>query len=60
MQNVRIIKEDVYYVGVNDRRITMFENTHPIQHGMAYNSYLILDEKTVYWIRLIKRGPNNF
>ena len=60
MQNVRIIKDDVYYVGVNDRRITMFENTHPIQHGMAYNSYLILDEKTVLLDTIDKAGAQQF
>ena len=47
MHNVKTIINDVYYVGVNDRRITLFENTHPVERGMAYNSYVILDEKTV-------------
>ena len=33
--------------GANDRRISRFENQHPVPNGMSYNSYLLLDEKTV-------------
>ena len=47
MQNVRQIREDLYNIGANDRRITMFENAHPVPKGMSYNSYLLLDKKTV-------------
>lgn len=47
MHNAQLITNDVYYVGVNDRRISLFENTHPVPRGIAYNSYLIRDEKTV-------------
>ncbi|SMO43268.1 Flavorubredoxin [Saccharicrinis carchari] len=36
---------DVYYVGVNDRRTHLFENMWPIDRGVAYNSYVIDDEK---------------
>lgn len=60
MQNTRLIKDGVYYVGVNDRRITMFENTHPVSHGMAYNSYLIIDEKTVLLDTIDKAGAQQF
>jgi len=60
MQNTRKIKEDVFYVGVNDRRITWFENTHPIKRGMAYNSYLIIDEKTVLLDTIDKAGAQQF
>ncbi len=35
----------VKYIGVNDRDLDLFESQYPIQKGMAYNSYLILDEK---------------
>lgn len=41
------IVQDVYWVGVNDRRTSLFEGIWPIPRGVSYNSYLILDEKTV-------------
>lgn len=47
MKYVRKIKEDLYWVGVNDRRIALFENVYPVPQGVSYNSYLLLDEKTV-------------
>ena len=37
--------KDVYYVGVNDYNIDLFEGQFPVENGMAYNSYVILDEK---------------
>ena len=40
------IKEDLYYVGVNDRTKHLFENLWPLPKGVSYNSYLITDEKT--------------
>lgn len=46
MQNVRQIAEGIYWVGANDRRIERFENMFPLTNGVAYNAYLILDEKT--------------
>ncbi|BDR81076.1 FprA family A-type flavoprotein [Clostridium tetani] len=47
MYCVRKITEDLYWVGGNDRRLALFENIHPIPRGVSYNSYLLLDEKTV-------------
>lgn len=47
MQCVRKVTEDLYWVGGNDRRLELFENIHPISRGVSYNSYLLLDEKTV-------------
>lgn len=40
------IKEDLYYLGVNDRTRHLFENLWPLPKGVSYNSYLITDEKT--------------
>lgn len=40
------IKEDLYYLGVNDRTKHLFENLWPLPKGVSYNSYLITDEKT--------------
>ncbi len=40
------ITNDVKYVGVNDRKIDLFEGQFDVPNGMAYNSYAIVDEKT--------------
>ena len=47
MHNVRNITENLYWIGANDRRLALFENIHPIPEGVSYNSYMLLDEKTV-------------
>lgn len=39
------ITDNLYHIGVNDREITMFEGQFMVENGMAYNSYLIVDEK---------------
>ena len=39
------ITNDIRYVGVNDRDIDLFEGQYVVPNGMAYNSYVILDEK---------------
>lgn len=39
------ITKDIRYVGVNDHEIDLFEGQYVVKHGMAYNSYLIMDEK---------------
>ena len=41
------IANQIYYVGVNDRQKTLFENMWPLPYGVSYNAYLIVDEKTV-------------
>ena len=40
-----MIKEDIIYIGVNDKEIDLFEGQYDVPNGMAYNSYIILDEK---------------
>ena len=47
MKCIREITEDLFWVGANDRRLALFENIHPLYHGVSYNSYVLLDEKTV-------------
>ena len=47
MYCVQPITADILYVGASDRRQTLFENIYPIPRGVSYNSYLVLDEKTV-------------
>ena len=39
------VTNDIRYIGVNDHRIDLFEGQYAVPNGMAYNSYLILDEK---------------
>lgn len=39
------LTNDIIYIGVNDRNVTLFEGQYKVKNGMAYNSYLILDEK---------------
>ena len=39
------ITPSIHWVGGNDRRIALFENMFPLDNGVAYNSYLIMDEK---------------
>jgi flavorubredoxin len=45
MYNKRPIAENIYYVGVNDRKNELFEDYLPIPQGITYNSYVIIDEK---------------
>ncbi len=47
MHCVRKVTEDLYWVGANDHRLNLFENIHPISRGVSYNSYLLMDKKTV-------------
>ena len=47
MYCVRKMTEDLYWVGASERRLNLFENAYPLTNGVSYNSYLLLDEKTV-------------
>ena len=40
------ISDNIIYIGVNDHKIDLFEGQYAVPNGMAYNSYVILDEKT--------------
>lgn len=55
MLKVRL-SDDIYYLGCNDRRTSLFENIWPIVNGISYNSHLIVDEK----IALIDTIERNF
>ena len=59
------ISNDIFYIGVNDREIDLFEGQYDVPNGMAYNSYVIKDEKiavmdtvdknfTIEWLSNIK------
>ena len=47
MHNIQTVNNDLVYVGASDRRLALFENIYPIPRGVSYNSYLLLDGKTV-------------
>ena len=45
MQISQHIKDNIHWVGASDRRLALFENMFPLPNGVAYNSYLIMDDK---------------
>jgi len=47
MHCIKKISENLLWVGANDRRLAMFEGVYSVPNGVSYNSYLLLDEKTV-------------
>ena len=47
MHCVKKLQDDLYWIGGNDRRLSLFENVFPIPRGVSYNAYLVLDEKTI-------------
>ena len=56
MNGVRKVTEDLYWVGVNDKRIELFENIHPIPEGVSYNAYLLIlwtGQAAVYSLRTL-------
>lgn len=40
------ITNDIFYIGVNDHEVDLFEGMYDVPNGMAYNSYIIVDDKT--------------
>lgn len=50
------ISNDIFYVGVNDHKIDLFEGQYDVPNGMAYNSYVILDKK----VAIIDTVDKNF
>ena len=40
-----VITSDIKYIGVNDRKIDLFEGQYRVTNGISYNSYVILDEQ---------------
>ncbi len=50
------ISDAIKYVGVDDKTIDLFESQYVVENGMAYNSYLILDEKVALMDTVDRRG----
>lgn len=60
MYNVKNITKDLYWVGANDRRLALFESVYPVPSGISYNSYLLMDEKTVLFDTVDKSVNHQF
>ena len=60
MEILRKITQDTLFIGVNDRRIALFENVYPVPDGVSYNSYIIIDEKTCLIDTVDKSGEKQF
>ena len=60
MYCVKKMTEDLYWVGASERRLNLFENAYPLTNGVSYNSYLLLDEKTVLIDTVEKAGSGLF
>ncbi len=54
------LENDLYRIGVNDRRTARFENMFPMPDGVSYNSYLIKDEKKVLFDTVDASFINDF
>ena len=54
------ITDDLVWVGANDRRLKMFEGVYSVPYGVSYNSYLLLDEKTVLFDTVDKAVQQKF
>ncbi|SFB22538.1 Flavorubredoxin [Acetitomaculum ruminis DSM 5522] len=45
MSNVKKVTDSIFYVGVNDHQVDLFEGQYVVPNGMSYNSYVIMDDK---------------
>lgn len=59
MQNKKLT-DDIFYVGVDDKTIDLFEGQYVVPNGISYNSYVIKDEKTVVMDTVDKRAANEW
>jgi len=60
MHCTKKITDDLIWVGANDRRLAMFEGVYSVPYGVSYNSYLLLDEKTVLFDTVDKTVGRRF
>ena len=54
------ISESIKYIGANDDELKVFENQYDLPNGMAYNSYLIKDEKVVVMDTIVRRKTDEW
>ena len=60
MHCIKKVMDNLLWVGANDRRMALFEGIYEIPDGMAFNSYLLLDEKTVLFDTVDKAVQSQF
>ena len=60
MYCVKKVLDDLVWVGADDRRLTCFEGVYGVPNGVSYNSYLLLDEKTVLFDTVDKAVARTF
>ena len=60
MHCTKRITDDMIWVGADDRRLALFEGVYGVPDGVSYNSYLILDEKTILFDTVDKAVAHNF
>jgi flavorubredoxin len=60
MHCLKKVTDDLIWVGANDRRLAMFEGVYSVPFGVSYNSYLLLDEKTVLFDTVDKTVRQRF
>ena len=54
------IENDLYWVGANDRRLSMFEGVYSVPRGVSYNSFLLLDDVNVLFDTVDKAVGGTF
>lgn len=54
------ITDSIYYIGVNDKTIDLFESQYVVPNGISYNSYLIKDEKNVVMDTIDRRATDEW
>ena len=60
MHCTRNVTANLIWVGANDRRLSMFEGIYSVPRGVSYNSYLLLDEKTLLFDTVDKAVSDRF
>ncbi len=60
MHCTKQVLNDMLWVGADDRRLTCFEGVYGVPNGVSYNSYLLLDEKTVLFDTVDKAVAHTF
>lgn len=60
MFNTKKITKNLHWVGANERKTTLFESAYPIPEGISYNSYLLIDDKTVLFDTVDKSINHQF
>lgn len=60
MHCTKKVLDDLLWVGADDRRLTCFEGVYGVPEGVSYNSYLLLDEKTVLFDTVDKAVAHTF